>query len=86
MQLIQVCVGSSCFLKGSYQVLDTFTKLLEEYCLTDSVQIVGAFCMEQCQHGVSVSIDGTYHSVPDIDSARALFFSQILANQPEANK
>lgn len=83
MQLIQVCVGSSCFLKGSYQVLDTLTQLLKEYQLSDKVQIVGAFCLEQCQHGVSVSIDGNYYSVPDIDSARALFLSQILPNLPE---
>ena len=73
MRLIQVCVGSSCFLKGSYRVLDTFTSLARQFELEDEVKIVGAFCMENCQHGVSVAIDGTIYSVPDAASARTLF-------------
>lgn len=83
MRLIQVCVGSSCYLKGAYRVLDTFTSLARQYGLETEVRIAGAFCMEQCQHGVSVTIDDIIYSVPDVTSARELF-GQLFLNEPES--
>ena len=80
MRLIQVCVGSSCFLKGSYAVLDTFTALLRQHGLEKDVRIAGAFCMEHCRDGVSVSIDDIIYSVPDAESANQLFCRLFLAN------
>ena len=73
MRQIEVCVGSSCFLKGSYRVLDTFTALLRQHGLQDAVTVAGAFCKEHCREGVSVEIDGTVYSVPSIEAARDLF-------------
>jgi len=78
MRNIEVCVGSSCYLKGSYRVLDTFTSLVRQHGLDKEVQIAGAFCMEECQHGVSVKIDTRVYSVPDIAAARALFGAMFL--------
>lgn len=82
MRCIQVCVGSSCFLKGAYRVLDTFTSLARQHELADEIKIVGAFCMEHCQHGVSVEIDGAVYSVPDVSAARDLF-EHVFLDQPE---
>ncbi|HEY3379946.1 MAG TPA: (2Fe-2S) ferredoxin domain-containing protein [Armatimonadota bacterium] len=78
MRVIHVCVGSSCFLKGSYRILDTFTSLARQFDLEQEVSIVGAFCMERCQHGVSVTIDDTVYSVPDPTAARVLFGNLFL--------
>jgi NADH:ubiquinone oxidoreductase subunit E len=75
MKDIRICVGSSCFLKGSHQVMDAFAALLREHALGDQVTLAGAFCLEQCRDGVAVSIDGVTHSVPNADAARALFES-----------
>lgn len=82
MREIAVCVGSSCFLKGAYRVLDTFTSLARQYGLSAEVTVAGSFCMEQCQHGVSVTIDGTTYSVPDVVAARALF-GQLFLGESE---
>ncbi len=84
MRQIQVCVGSSCFLKGSYRVLDTFTSLSRQYGLEGEVSVVGAFCMENCQQGVSVAVDGVVYSVPDIGEARRLFGALFLPEESEA--
>jgi NADH:ubiquinone oxidoreductase subunit E len=73
MQRIEVCVGSSCYLKGAYRVLDTLVSLVRQHELEQVVQITGSFCMERCTHGVSVSVDGVIHSVPDVAAARRLF-------------
>lgn len=82
MREIMVCVGSSCFLKGAYRVLDTFTSLVRQYRLESEVRVAGAFCMERCQHGVSVMVDGTIYSVPDVAAARALF-GQLFLDESE---
>lgn len=73
MRHIEVCVGSSCYLKGSYRILDTFTSLLRQHGLDGDVQLGGAFCMENCREGVAVKVDDTIYSVPDVSAARALF-------------
>mgnify|MGYP002798204599 CR=1 FL=1 len=54
---IYVCVGSSCHLKGSYQIIDLMKKALEENGLTDQVNLSAAFCLGKCTHGVSIKVD-----------------------------
>ena len=83
MRKIEVCLGSSCFLKGAYAVLDTFTALLRQHGLQQEVTVAGAFCKENCRAGVSVEIDGQVYSAPDTDSARALFARLFLEAERE---
>jgi len=52
---IKICVGSSCHLKGSYNVINEFQHLIEEKALHDKIDIKATFCMKQCQkNGVAV--------------------------------
>lgn len=64
---IRVCIGSSCHLRGSYNVIQTFQHLIEENLLYDKVDFKGAFCMKGCdQHGVTVMVDDeSYKVVPE---------------------
>lgn len=57
MVIIQVCVGSACHLKGSYDVIKSIQKLIEVHNLTKKVELKGAFCLGQCTEGVSVKIN-----------------------------
>lgn len=54
---INVCVGSSCHLRGSYQIIELMKKSIAENGLEDSVNLSAAFCLGKCTHGVSVKID-----------------------------
>ncbi|WP_367925536.1 (2Fe-2S) ferredoxin domain-containing protein [uncultured Ruthenibacterium sp.] len=54
---ICVCVGSSCHLKGSYDVIQLMKENLEKNNLTDKVNLSAAFCLGKCTHGVSIKID-----------------------------
>ena len=55
---IQICVGSSCHLKGSEQVVDLFQKAIEERNLTDKITLAGSFCIGRCnREGVTVQVD-----------------------------
>ncbi len=60
---IKVCIGSSCHLKGSREIVETFKKIIQEGNLHDKVELSGTFCMAKCQEGVCVSVDGKVHSV-----------------------
>ena len=60
---ITVCIGSSCHIKGSRQVVTGLQKLIADNGLADKVDLGGTFCMGQCQKGVCVMVDDTFHSV-----------------------
>ena len=51
---VTICIGSSCHLKGSREIVEILQKLVEENHLEDQVTLNGAFCMGNCMHGVSV--------------------------------
>lgn len=63
---ITVCIGSSCHLKGSRQVVEKLQALISENNLGDKIELAGTFCMGNCQNGVCVTVDGDFYSVtPD---------------------
>ncbi len=63
---ITVCIGSSCHIKGSRQVVGKLQQLIADNHLDDQVELGGTFCMGNCQKGVCVTVDGEFFSVsPD---------------------
>ena len=63
---ITVCIGSSCHIKGSRQVVEQLQYLIAENNLGDKVELGGTFCMGECQKGVCVTINNEFYSVtPD---------------------
>lgn len=73
---VTICIGSSCHLKGSRQVVETLQKLVKENGLQDKVELGGAFCIGNCQNGVSVTVDGAIHSV-NPDNVDSFFENEI---------
>ena len=63
MVKITVCIGSSCHVKGSRQVVEQLQYLIAENKLGDKVELGGTFCMGKCQQGVCVTVDGEFYSV-----------------------
>lgn len=75
---VTVCIGSSCHVKGSRQVVEQLRQLISDHNLGDKVELAGTFCMGQCQQGVCVTVDGDFHSVSP-DTAQAFFEEHIKA-------
>ena len=75
---ITVCIGSSCHVKGSRQVVKELQRLIAEHNVGDKVELSGTFCMSQCQLGVCVSVDDVLHSVTP-ESVETFFQTQVLA-------
>lgn len=62
MLFIQVCVGSSCHLRGSMDIVNLLEKAVEEYHLEDDVVLSGSFCIGKCNLvGVTVQINDDVH-------------------------
>ena len=75
---INICIGSACHLKGSYNIINTFQQMVEEYHLSDRVEVNAAFCFGRCAEAVSVKIDeGEVQSVSGA-TAREFFMKNIL--------
>ena len=75
---VTVCIGSSCHVKGSRQVVEQLRQLISDHNLGDKVELAGTFCMGQCQQGVCVTVDGDFPSVSP-DTAQAFFEEHIKA-------
>ena len=74
---LTVCIGSSCHLKGSRQVVERLQALIGENHLADKVDLSGTFCMNNCQHGVSVTVDGQLYSVSP-ETVDQFFSDEVL--------
>jgi NADH:ubiquinone oxidoreductase subunit E len=75
---VKVCIGSSCHVKGSHQVVKQLQELIAENKLEDKVELAGTFCIGKCQQGVCVTVDEEFHSVTP-ESAFNFFQENIKA-------
>ncbi len=75
---ITVCIGSSCHIKGSRQVVDQLQELISTNNLGDTVELGGTFCMGKCQQGVCVTVDDEFYSVTP-ETVNEFFNNEVLA-------
>ncbi len=75
---ITICIGSSCHIKGSRQVVSELQSLVKENGVGDKVELGGTFCMGKCQQGVCVTVDEDFHSVTP-ENVREFFEKEVLA-------
>ncbi|MGI6274537.1 MAG: (2Fe-2S) ferredoxin domain-containing protein [Acutalibacteraceae bacterium] len=73
-----ICIGSSCHLKGSRQIVERLQALVQEKGLEDKVELGGTFCMGDCVNGVNVTVDGVKHSVSP-ETVDEFFEKEVLA-------
>ena len=79
MIFVQVCVGSSCHLKGSQDIVELFEKAVEENGLADEVVLSGSFCIGKCNRvGVTVQVNDDVHVGITKENFREFFKTNIL--------
>jgi len=82
--VITVCVGSSCHVRGSHEILQRYSDLIAEHRLKDQVGLRGSFCMERCAEGVNMDIDGEPLSAKTLKDAERIFNDKVLSRlRPE---
>ena len=74
---ITVCIGSSCHIKGSRQVVEELQHLIAKHDLKAVVDLGGTFCLGRCHDGVSVTVDGVDYSLTPA-TTKEFFEKEIL--------
>ena len=65
MIFVEVCVGSSCHLKGAPQIVELLQKKIADEQLDDDIILSGSFCTGKCNRiGVTITVgDNIYTGV-----------------------
>ena len=81
---VTVCVGSSCHIRGSRDVLNRFAEIIEEQNLDDDVALVGSFCMERCGECMNWKFDDEDISSANVEEAEAALRSRLTQDDKHA--
>lgn len=76
---VKVCVGSSCHLKGSYEVIQKLKELIESNKIEDKVELKASFCLGNCSNGVSMEINGELISNANPENIKQIFNEKIIS-------
>ena len=77
--IIQICVGSSCHLKGSEELVKLFQEAVEKNKLDYDVTLAGSFCTGKCnREGVTVSIDDDIYTGVTPEGFDEFFMENVL--------
>ena len=79
MLIVQVCVGSSCHLKGSGEIVELLESAIKEHGIEDDVVLTGSFCIGKCNRvGVTVQVNDDIHVGITTENFREFFNKNIL--------
>ena len=79
MLFVQVCVGSSCHLKGSQEIVELMQKAIEDNRIDDEVVLSGSFCIGKCNRvGVTVQVNDDIHVGVTAENINEFFKKNIL--------
>ena len=78
--IIQICVGSSCHLKGSEEIVALLQEAVAEHKLETEITLAGSFCTGQCNRvGVTVQVDDDVYTGITPASFNEFLQDKILA-------
>lgn len=77
---VQICVGSSCHLKGSSDIIELFQIAVAEGKLEDEIVLAGSFCIGKCNRvGVTVQVDDEVHVGITKENFKEFFNDHVLS-------
>ncbi len=78
--IIKICVGSSCHLKGSSEIVRLLTEEIQKRSLEDDITLAGSFCLGKCNRaGVTVQLDEEVHTGITPENIKDFFENNVLA-------
>lgn len=79
MIIIRICVGSSCHLKGSQEIVDLLRDEIEQRRLEGEIVLSGSFCFGTCNRvGVTVAVNDDVYPGITRDNFKEFFQTKIL--------
>ena len=78
--IIQICVGSSCHIKGSAEIVELLQAAVAENHLENEVTLAGSFCIGKCNRiGVTVQVDEEIYTGVTKETFREFFQESVLS-------
>ena len=81
---VYVCIGSSCHLKGSYDIINVFKQQIAQQHLEDKVNLTASFCLGHCQNGVTIKIDDRLVTGLNAENAAEVFQKEVVEGLKES--
>jgi len=75
---VTVCVGSSCHIRGSRDLLKRFDEIIKAENLEDRVALVGSFCMERCGEGMNWKFNEEEITSTSVEEAEETLRSKLV--------
>ena len=80
MLFVQICVGSSCYIKGSQEIVELFEAAVAEHHIEDEIVLSGSFCIGKCNRiGVTIQVNDDIHVGITRENFREFFAKHILS-------
>ena len=77
---VTVCIGSSCHIKGSAEIVELLQSAVAEHHLEHEVTLAGSFCIGKCNRiGVTVQVDDEVHTGVTKEDFKEFFQKNVLA-------
>ncbi len=78
--IIQVCIGSSCHIKGAPEIVALLEKAVEEHHLQNDITLSGSFCIGKCNRvGVTIQVDDEVHVGITMENFKEFFKESVLS-------
>lgn len=78
--IVQVCIGSSCHLKGSHEIVELMQEAIEKNGLKDDITLAGSFCIGRCNRtGVTIQVDDDIYTGITPETFGEFFREKIAA-------
>ena len=75
---ILVCIGSSCHLRGSYDIIQRLKELSAQENWGDRVQLGASFCLGRCTDGVTIKVDDEIVTGVSPENFNEIFEQHVL--------
>ncbi len=80
MVIVLVCIGSSCHLKGSQEIVEMLQKAVKEHGIEDEVTLGGSFCTGKCnREGVTIQVNDDIYTGITPQGFDSFFKEHILS-------
>ncbi|MDI3473362.1 MAG: hypothetical protein PWQ20_1726 [Thermotogaceae bacterium] len=76
--IVRVCMGSSCYLKGSYKVVEKLKEIRDK---VPGMKIYGSLCLGNCSKGICIEIDGEIVSGVNEENVKEIFLKKITTGK-----
>lgn len=77
--IIQICIGSSCHIRGSQDIVELMQKAVEDNRLEADITLAGCFCVGKCNSvGVTVQVDDDVYTGITKENFKEFFSEKVL--------